>query len=130
VSFALAILLFLAAAMKVVGARSVVTFPQSGAVSETLFIIGSAYLEFVLGTLLFLQIRRRSMWVLTTAVFSLFFFISVSKAAVGTESCGCFGNVRIQPAFTAALDLLALFSLCWCRKDAFSNSQRGLLPKT
>lgn len=55
--------------------------------------------------------------------FSCFACVSVYKALSGAETCGCFGNWRVNPWFTATLDLAIVFFLLRSRPSALSRSR-------
>lgn len=72
-------------------------------------------LEFALGAWLVCGLFRKAAWLAGTLCYFLFIFITLTKALLGFESCGCFGQVHVNPWITlAAIDvpfflLLAIF---------------------
>jgi hypothetical protein len=53
-------------------------------------------------------------------LFSIFAAVSFYKAISGETSCGCFGNVSINPWYTMTFDLVIVGLLTFCR-EPFSN---------
>ena len=54
-------------------------------------------------------------WAACVGLFSLFATFTLYQLTIGAESCGCFGQVRVPPAVTLALDLAILAALFFCR---------------
>jgi hypothetical protein len=69
---------------------------------------------------------RWSKWA-TIAAFSLFLSVAVRLALKSAASCGCFGNVHVDPRITACMDaiivLLLLFSPVGNRQENLSRKQ-------
>jgi hypothetical protein len=50
-------------------------------------------------------------WLATLSLFSAFAFVALWKALSGQASCGCFGNVEVNPWYTTTLDVLIVLLL-------------------
>jgi hypothetical protein len=85
--------------------------PETGVWSSRAFRIAAVEAEGFLGLWLLSGLWRRGARWAALAGFHVFFTVSLSRALAGEESCGCFGPVRIDPRWTAALDLAAILSL-------------------
>ncbi len=67
----------------------------------------------------------------TIAIFTAFAGISLAKWIAGKESCGCFGERRINPSFTFILDSSVVFFAYLCSKYnvTIQNSKSVFNPK-
>ena len=71
--------------------------------------------EFALGVWLVSGLFRKAAWLAGTAAFFVFIIVTLSLALTGAKSCGCFGQVHVNPWVTLfAIDtplalLLAIF---------------------
>jgi hypothetical protein len=61
------------------------------------------------------------------ACFAVFAAASCYEAAHAIASCGCFGNVKVPPAITAALDIAAVLALCLTRTQPIDHPSRRRL---
>jgi hypothetical protein len=68
----------------------------------------------IAGWLLFGVAGRRT-WMLTLTLWLVFLTVSIHETVAGHESCGCFGRVKLAPAYTAAFDCVTCLSLAFCR---------------
>lgn len=72
-------------------------------------------LEFALGVWLVCGLFRKAAWIAGTLAYFGFIFATLSKLVAGAESCGCFGQIHVDPKITLfAIDipfflLLAIF---------------------
>ena len=106
-----ALVLLLAAAMKT---HQLITVPVlgEGILQTRWFQIILVEFEFSFSLWLLVGFCPRLTRWGTALLFSAFFLVSFFKAIVGEESCGCFGTAKVNPWFTAALDLaLAILSV-------------------
>ena len=71
----------------------------------------SALALWLLSGLLPLWSRRAAI-----AAFSLFTLVTAYKALTGADSCGCFGQLQVNPGFTLALDLTIVLALALTTK--------------
>jgi hypothetical protein len=67
--------------------------------------------ELLFGLWLLANIWPKLSWATAVGCFSLFTCVSLYKALSGDATCGCFGQVPVNPWWTATLDLLVVFSL-------------------
>ncbi len=78
------------------------------------FLIGVVESELLLGLWLLAGPYPRRTWQLAVLCFGGFACVSLYKAVSGEASCGCFGNVAVNPWYTLLLDLAAVAALlCW-----------------
>ncbi|MDR3110052.1 MAG: hypothetical protein LBU65_10275, partial [Planctomycetaceae bacterium] len=69
-------------------------------------------------------------WLASIVLFSAFTIVSLLKAVTGETSCGCFGNVTVNPWITALFDLCVVGLLGMSRpkeKILYQVSSRPLL---
>jgi hypothetical protein len=72
-------------------------------------------LEFALGVWMVCGLFRKAAWVAGTLCYFAFIFVTLGKWVTGAESCGCFGQITVDPKITLfAMDipvflLLAIF---------------------
>jgi hypothetical protein len=70
----------------------------------------------------------RARLICSVGCFTLFAAASCYEAAHAIASCGCFGNIKVPPAITAALDITAALALCLTRqKNPDTPSRRRLI---
>lgn len=74
--------------------------------------------ELLLGLALLLGLYPAAVRWLAIGCFALFAGVNFQQLLAGVSSCGCFGPVRVHPAYSLALDLLALAVLGWWRPAA------------
>jgi hypothetical protein len=121
----LALILLAAAALK---ARQLATEPifGSGLLESRWFLIAAVEFEllfalWLLSTLLPSPSGRGAggegilTWLLSVALFSIFACVSLYKALSGYASCGCFGNLQVNPWHTAMFDMVVLCALVYFR---------------
>ena len=76
-------------------------------------------LEFALGVWLVSGLFRKAAWIAGTLAFFGFIFVTIGKWVTGADSCGCFGQIHVDPRITLfAMDipiflLLAIFRPKW-----------------
>ena len=72
-------------------------------------------LEFALGVWMVSGLFRKAAWIAGTLCYFAFIFVTLGKWVTGAESCGCFGQITVDPKITLfAMDipvflLLAIF---------------------
>lgn len=82
---------------------------QSSVAQENMNLVLSVATVLVESSLVFILVyapKRRSTRLAVAVVFGLFFIVSFYEGAIGKPSCGCFGQIRINPWITCAIDLL------------------------
>lgn len=75
-------------------------------------------LEFALGVWMVSGLFRKAAWLVGTLAYFGFIFATLSKILTGAESCGCFGQVHVDPWITLfAIDIpfFLLLALFWPR---------------
>ncbi|HMD55286.1 MAG TPA: hypothetical protein VKJ65_12115 [Phycisphaerae bacterium] len=84
----------------------------SGAVEGNLYWpIVEVLCEFILGGALISSLYFfQSLW-LALVMFAVFLLVSIHKIWIGSESCGCFGPVQVNPRFSLALDVFIILLL-------------------
>jgi len=98
------------------------------------FLIFTVEFELVMAIWLISGVFKRIAWLVVTACFVLFCFVTFYKAVSGYGSCGCFGKVQVNPWITlVAIDLPAVVVLAVFRpKDlnlrSFANPVELLKP--
>ncbi len=75
------------------------------------FLIGAVEFELFFGLWLWRGLYPRWTWPAALLCFSGFGCIALYKALSGEASCGCFGNVPVNPWYTFVLDVAAVGSL-------------------
>ena len=81
-----------------------------------LFLFFEIALESGVAVLLLVNFQPRYLWLLTTALFTLFFLFALTSLLTGQDSCHCFGYLKVPPICTVILDAAVLISLFCCRK--------------
>jgi len=80
--------------------------------SNRYFLIFVVEFELSLGIWLLSGLFKRAAWLVTLGCFSLFCCITLYKGLTGAASCGCFGNVHVNPWITLfVIDLPAVLLL-------------------
>ena len=57
-------------------------------------------LEFALGAWMVSGLFRKAAWLAGTLCYFFFIFVTLGKALLGYESCGCFGQIHVDPWMT------------------------------
>jgi hypothetical protein len=79
------------------------------------FLLIQIPLEFALGVWMVSGLFRKAAWIASTLCYFAFIFVTIGKWVTGAESCGCFGQITVDPKITLfAMDipvflLLAIF---------------------
>jgi uncharacterized membrane protein YphA (DoxX/SURF4 family) len=105
--FAVALILLVAAILK---AHQLATTPSLGEnlLHARWFNILVIEFELFFGIWLIFGLLPRLTWFATVGCFSVFALVSLYKAVSGETSCGCFGEVAVNPWFTMLFDLLVI----------------------
>jgi hypothetical protein len=104
VRFFVALVLLVAASLK---AYQLVTEPVlgDGLFHARWFNILVVEFEIFFGFWLITNLLPSLTWFASIFIFSIFTLVSLFKAVTGETSCGCFGNVMVNPWLTAAFDI-------------------------
>ncbi|MBN1187148.1 MAG: hypothetical protein JXB49_33025 [Bacteroidales bacterium] len=85
--------------------------------------------ELAMGIWLVSGLLKKTAWLVTLGLFSMFSVITLYKGITGYASCGCFGQVHVNPWITLfAVDLPAVIALL-IFKPQFSLKSIRYLPK-
>jgi len=106
----LGITLAIAGAMKLAGAPGAAPATDTTVMPAFLAVAELAFAAWLLGGCF-----PRLLHALTLCVFGAFSLVALTQTARGAESCGCFGALRIGPAYMAAFDLSAVLALILVR---------------
>jgi hypothetical protein len=68
-------------------------------------------LELCLGIWLVSGLFRKAAWLAGTLAYCFFIFVTLYKGIIGAESCGCFGQVHVNPWLTLGLIDIPMFVL-------------------
>jgi hypothetical protein len=127
-----AVILLIAAGLKIYGLR-VEPIAGSGIFSAPEFQVALVEFEIVLGIWLWSGVRPILSWLVALVTFTAFAAASSYLAWIGQSSCGCFGNLQVNPVFALALDCAILTGLAFGRPDLkplWNNPRRVLLEGT
>lgn len=99
---------------------------EKGLLTSRWFLILGVEVEWLLAVWLLSGMYKRAAWWVTLGSFVLFACIALHKALSGEVTCGCFGQVQVNPWYTVILDLgcVSLLFLC-CQRQASACSARG-----
>jgi thiol-disulfide isomerase/thioredoxin len=89
-----------------------------------LFFVIQIPLELGLGIWLICGLFRKAAWMLAVLAFGLFILVTLHKGLIGAESCGCFGQVKVNPWIT----LLAIDTPLFLGLVIFRPLRLKLLP--
>ena len=84
---------------------------EKGLLTSRWFLILEVEFEIAFGLLLLSGLYRRLTWVVAIACFSIFSLVTFDKGISGEATCGCFGEVEINPWYTLIFDLTAVITL-------------------
>jgi hypothetical protein len=79
--------------------------------------------ELFFGVWLILGMLPKLTWFATVGCFSVFTLVSFYEAILGEKSCGCFGNVTVNPWVTTVFDLLVIALLVYVRPSGMKNTE-------
>jgi hypothetical protein len=79
--------------------------------------------ELFFGVWLVLGMLPKLTWLATVGCFSVFTLVSFYEAILGEKSCGCFGNVTVNPWVTMVFDLLVIALLVYVRPSGMKNTE-------
>lgn len=68
-------------------------------------------LEFALGVWMVSGLFRKAAWIAGTLAFFGFIFVTIFKIVTGAESCGCFGQIQVDPQITLFVMDIPIFLL-------------------
>ncbi len=85
----------------------------------------SVVVEWILGVWLVLGAFAYAAWLCSLICFSVFFWIALSAALSGAETCGCFGFLSTSPWLTALMDASIIAALL-----VFQAMASGVVSKT
>ena len=110
VRIVLGFLLLVAAALK---GHQLATEPVAGRglLDSRWFLIGVIEFEILFGLWLWGGLSPGPTWLAALLSFAVLFGVSLWKALSGDASCGCFGNLSVNPWYTLALDFGAILAL-------------------
>jgi hypothetical protein len=111
----IALLLYIAAALKLV------KFLQAGVRSDPHFYLAEVLFELILASALLSGFARRIVIKLTGLVFVIFLTVTLDRALHGRHSCGCFGNVKVNPWITSTLDTTIIIAILIHLKQSHIN---------
>ncbi|MDR2440617.1 MAG: hypothetical protein LBE12_14745 [Planctomycetaceae bacterium] len=88
--------------------------------------------EILFGLILIANIQRSWSWLLSIFAFSIFAIVSFMKGLSGEGSCGCFGNITVNPWITMIFDMFIIVLLGIFRERLtfdfkFSNHEKHRL---
>jgi len=113
----LGIFLVLAACLKAHG-LFVDPLAQDGIFSAPWLQVTAIELEFILGLWLLCNWLPRLAWLVSLLLFGMLSAASLYLALTGQASCGCFGQVKVNPWITFAIDTAAVATLLLFRPQA------------
>lgn len=121
VRWLLAVLMLVAAGLK---GYQLATEPVSGGglMDSRWFLMATVEFEIFFGLWLLSGFWPRLTWAAAIACFGLFSVVSLSKALGGAASCGCFGQVQVNPWYTCMLDVAAVAALLRWRPDSIRSA--------
>ncbi len=109
-----AAVLLIAAGLK---AHQLATTPSlgDGILQARWFNIFVVEFELLFGIWLVFGLLQKLTWLASVGLFAVFATVSTFKGISGEASCGCFGEVAINPWLTAMFDLCVVGMLVWVR---------------
>jgi hypothetical protein len=113
-SFALGIFLLTTAGLKAYG-LTMDPLAQDSFLASPRLLIATIEIETVLGIWLLVGWWPRTAWGFTLSFFALLAALSLYLALDGQRSCGCFGQMTVNPWLTFVLDVAVLAALMFCR---------------
>jgi uncharacterized membrane protein YphA (DoxX/SURF4 family) len=109
VRFIVAVILLIAATLKFYQLLTTLS-SNEGLLHARWFNIFIVEFELFLGIWLVFGLLPKLTWLVTIGLFSIFSIVSFYKAISGEVSCGCFGNVTVNPWITTILDITIVFA--------------------
>ena len=76
------------------------SWTEHGAWESYEFFLLQIPLEFALGVWMVSGVFRKASWIAGTLAYCGFIFVTLGKALAGAESCGCFGQIHVNPWIT------------------------------
>ncbi len=81
---------------------------KPGILHSRWFNILVVHFEIAFAVILFSQLLPKLTWGASLLTFAIFFSVAATKAALGENSCGCFGAAVVSPVWTAIGDLAVI----------------------
>lgn len=110
VRIVLGLFLLVAAALKAQG-LALDPLSQDSFLSSPRLMVATIEVEVLLGLWLLSGWTQRVVWTCTFVFFTALAFVSLYMALVGQKSCGCLGQVAVNPWIMVGLDALAVIAL-------------------
>ncbi|MCI0499173.1 MAG: hypothetical protein L0Y36_05785 [Planctomycetales bacterium] len=80
------------------------------------FLLIQIPLEFALGVWMVSGLFRKAAWIAGTLAYLCFIFVTLTKAMLGAESCGCFGQIHVNPwitLFSIDIPFFLMLAIFW-----------------
>jgi hypothetical protein len=129
VRIVLGVLLLTAASLKIAG-LAIDPWSQESVLWSLRVQVAAVEVESVLGLWLLSGWSLRTSWLLCLAFFASMAAISIYLVLEGQESCGCFGQIMVNPWLTFFLDLGAVALLLFCRPESSGEVPSGIRART
>jgi hypothetical protein len=110
-------LLLLAAAGSKAYQMATAPLLATGIPSARWFLIVIVEFELALGLALIAGLWADALRRIAIGTFSLFAIVGLYQGAIGSGSCGCFGDIAVSPWLVFAIDMSALTAFWRCRPD-------------
>ena len=126
IPIAFGVVLLLAAYLK---ATALVTAPppvEGGIDLASLFGWAAVAVEGALAAWLLLGLAPLAAWRTAVVVLAVFTIVSGGYALLGKQSCGCFGDVAVRPAWVFVLDLGFLTAFLWLKPRPGGDARPGV----
>lgn len=85
--------------------------PEEGLFSSRPLLAAFVEIELLQGLWLLSGLAARAAWGAALVGFSIFAIVAGYKVSAGDDTCGCFGQLMVNPKWTLALDLAAVAAL-------------------
>ncbi|MGC8642054.1 MAG: MauE/DoxX family redox-associated membrane protein [Isosphaeraceae bacterium] len=103
--------------------------PVAGFLGSVPVLICLVWFELLLGCWILTGLYRRVTRWIVVAAFGLFAVAALALALQGSESCGCFGRVQVNPWYTFAFDAAAALAVGLCPASAPPPQTLWRLPR-
>lgn len=98
---------------------------ESGLLTSRWFLMVTVEAELLLGLWLLSGIFVQALWWSAIACFSIFTSFTLYQAMSGAESCGCFGQIEVNPWYTFGIDAAAVLALLAFPPTAAAGAPSG-----